>query len=340
MAEKNNGTSYEGIMHALKAGNYAPVYVLMGEEPYFIDKIMAYIVAHALQPEERDFNQHIVFGADATEAQVVDMARAYPMMAARRLVVVKEAQNLKGGGALAKYLRQPVPTTILVLCYKGSKVEKGILAAAKSSALIFESKKKRDYELVEFITSYLKVKGASIENKAACMVADHIGSDLSRLTSELDKLVIALTEHERRITPERVEALIGVSKDFNVYELKNAIVNKDVFKANQIIKYFDNNPKAGSLYSVMPVLFNYFQNLMIAHYAPDKRNENALASYLDLPRSWAVKEYLAGLRNYSAGKVFAIIHKIKEIDAASKGIHNVSTSAGDLAKEMLFFILH
>ena len=327
-------------MRALKAGNFSPIYILMGDEPYFLDKITDYIADNVLQPEERDFNQSVVFGSDVTAAQVVDLAREFPMMATHRVVIVKEAQSLKNADLLVKYLATPVPSTILVLCYKGGKVDRSVLAKAKTSGIVFESKKKRDYELPDFIMGYLKLRGVTIDNKSASMIAEHIGADLSRLTSELEKVMISLPENDRRITPDVVEQQIGVSKDFNVFELKNAIVTKNIFKANQIIKYFDNNPKAGSLYSFVPLLFNYFQNLMIAHYAPEKNNENALANYLELKSSWAAKEYITGMRNYSATKVLNIIHMIKVTDAKSKGIGNVSTSTGDLAKELLFFILH
>lgn len=312
----------------------------MGDEPYFLDKITDYIADNVLQPEERDFNQSVVFGSDVTAAQVVDLAREFPMMATHRVVIVKEAQSLKNADLLVKYLATPVPSTILVLCYKGGKVDRSVLAKAKTSGIVFESKKKRDYELPDFIMGYLKLRGVTIDNKSASMIAEHIGADLSRLTSELEKVMISLPANDRRITPDVVEHQIGVSKDFNVFELKNAIVTKNIFKANQIIKYFDNNPKAGSLYSFVPLLFNYFQNLMIAHYAPEKNNENALANYLELKSSWAAKEYITGMRNYSATKVLNIIHMIKVTDAKSKGIGNVSTSTGDLAKELLFFILH
>ena len=305
-----------------------------------MDKITDYIADNVLQPEERDFNQSVVFGSDVTAAQVVDLAREFPMMATHRVVIVKEAQSLKNADLLVKYLATPVPSTILVLCYKGGKVDRSVLAKAKTSGIVFESKKKRDYELPDFIMGYLKLRGVTIDNKSASMIAEHIGADLSRLTSELEKVMISLPENDRRITPDVVEQQIGVSKDFNVFELKNAIVTKNIFKANQIIKYFDNNPKAGSLYSFVPLLFNYFQNLMIAHYAPEKNNENALANYLELKSSWAAKEYITGMRNYSATKVLNIIHMIKVTDAKSKGIGNVSTSTGDLAKELLFFILH
>lgn len=312
----------------------------MGDEPYFLDKITDYIADNVLQPEERDFNQSVVFGSDVTAAQVVDLAREFPMMATHRVVIVKEAQSLKNADLLVKYLATPVPSTILVLCYKGGKVDRSVLAKAKTLGIVFESKKKRDYELPDFIMGYLKLRGVTIDNKSASMIAEHIGADLSRLTSELEKVMISLPANDRRITPDVVEQQIGVSKDFNVFELKNAIVTKNIFKANQIIKYFDNNPKAGSLYSFVPLLFNYFQNLMIAHYAPEKTNENALANYLELKSSWAAKEYITGMRNYSATKVLNIIHMIKVTDAKSKGIGNVSTSTGDLAKELLFFILH
>ncbi len=327
-------------MRALKAGNFSPIYILMGDEPYFLDKITDYIADNVLQPEERDFNQSVVFGSDVTAAQVVDLAREFPMMATHRVVIVKEAQSLKNADLLVKYLATPVPSTILVLCYKGGKVDRSVLVKAKTSGIVFESKKKRDYELPDFIMGYLKLRGVTIDNKSASMIAEHIGADLSRLTSELEKVMISLPANDRRITPDVVEQQIGVSKDFNVFELKNAIVTKNIFKANQIIKYFDNNPKAGSLYSFVPLLFNYFQNLMIAHYAPEKNNENALANYLELKSSWAAKEYITGMRNYSATKVLNIIHMIKVTDAKSKGIGNVSTSTGDLAKELLFFILH
>lgn len=340
MAEKTTGTTYDSIMRALKAGNFSPIYILMGDEPYFLDKITDYIADNVLQPEERDFNQSVVFGSDVTAAQVVDLAREFPMMATHRVVIVKEAQSLKNADLLVKYLATPVPSTILVLCYKGGKVDRSVLAKAKTSGIVFESKKKRDYELPDFIMGYLKVRGVTIDNKSASMIAEHIGADLSRLTSELEKVMISLPANDRRITPDVVEQQIGVSKDFNVFELKNAIVTKNIFKANQIIKYFDNNPKAGSLYSFVPLLFNYFQNLMIAHYAPEKTNENALANYLELKSSWAAKEYITGMRNYNATKVLNIIHMIKVTDAKSKGIGNVSTSTGDLAKELLFFILH
>ncbi len=342
MAEKKTGISYEQIMKDLKARKFAPVYVLMGDEPFYIDKICDYISENVLKPEERDFNQTVLFGADTTASQIADMCKGYPMMAEHRVVVVKEAQNLKNLEALEKYLEKPVGSTILVYCHKNGSIDrrKKFVPHAEKVGVVFESKKLYDRQLPAFIETYLKARKATIEPKATQMIADHIGADLHRLTSELDKLLISLPETDRRVTPEIVEKEIGVSKDFNPFELRNAIINRDVFKANQIIKYFDSNPKSGSLYALLPMLFSYFQNLMIAYYAPNKQNENEFAKFLDLRGTWGLRDYIAGMRNYSGVKVMAIIDKFKEIDAKSKGLDNPYTSAGELMKELIFFILH
>lgn len=347
MAEKKYGPSYETIMRDLEARQFAPIYILMGEEPYYIDRIADYIADHALDEAERDFNQTIVFGSDITAAQVADMARRYPMMAERQVVMVKEAQNLRSLEPLAKYAEKMTPTTILVLCHKNGTPDKRKKAnstllslAEKGGGVIFESRKKNERELPAFIDSYLKDKNATIDYKASQMIADHIGADLSRLSSELDKVLISLPKDKRRITPEIVEREIGVSKEFNSYELKAAIVNRNVYKANQIVKYFDNNQKAGSIYSILPLLFNYFQNLMIAYYAPNRTDEKSLAQHLEIKQAWMAQEYITGMKNYSGMKTLQIISKLREIDAKSKGIENPNTSQGELMKELIFFILH
>lgn len=342
MAEKRPTVGFDQIMKDLKARRFSPIYILMGDESYYIDKISDYIADNVLQPEEKDFNMSILFGADTNGSQVADLSRGYPMMSEHRVVIVKEAQNLKGLEALEKYLDHPVTSTILVLCHKNGTIDrrKKILMKAESLGVVFESKKKKDYELPGFIEGYLKLQNATIDNKSAVMMADHIGSDLNRLTSELDKVLISLPENDRRITPEIVERQVGVSKDFNAFELRNAIVQRDVLKANQIINYFDKNPKAGSIFAFLPLLFNYFQNLMIAYYAPVKNDEKAVASFLELSSVWGVKDYLVGMRNYSGVKTMHIINKIREIDAKSKGLDNPNTPVGDLMKELIFFILH
>ena len=315
----------------------------MGDESYYVDKIADYIADNVLEPDDRDFNQTIIFGADTTAAQIADLCRGYPVMPSPfRVVIVKEAQNLKSLDALERYFEKPLSSTILVICYKNGTIDKRkkVVGKAQAVGVVFESKKKRDYELPAFIETYLKNKHVAIDPKSCSMIAEHIGADLSRLISELDKVMISLPEDNRRVTPEIVEREIGVSKDFNVFELKTAIIERDVFKANQIVKYFDKNPKAGSLFSCLPLLYSYFQALMVAFYAPDRNNDNNLAAYLELKSVWGIKDYRVGMRNFTAMKTLQILSKIREIDAKSKGLDNLNTPTGDLMKELIFFILH
>ena len=342
MAETKSDT-FEGIMADLKAGKYLPLYYLMGDEPYYIDKIADFIAEHALKPEERDFNQTIMFGSDVNAAQVADVARRYPMMAERQVVIVKEAQNIKQTDQLEKYFKQPMASTVLVMCHKNGTVDgrkREYVKAIKQAGLLYESKKLRERDLLPFIEKYLSAREVSIDPKSSQMIADAIGADLSRLTGELDKVILSLPEQSRRVTPQIVEDQIGVSKDFNAFELRDAIVNRNVYKANQIIKYFDENPKAGSIYAFLPMLFNFFQNLIIAFYSPNRQSQEAVAEWLELRSSWAAKDYMTGMRNFSAMKVMQIIDKIREIDAKSKGLDNPNTPPGELMKELIFYILH
>ncbi len=334
--------TYESIMRELKDGKFRQVYYLHGEESYYIDMIADYIAEHALTPEERDFNQTIFFGSDVTASQVADTCRRYPMMSERQVVILKEAQNMKNTEALEKYLKQPLKSTVLVVCHKNGKIDgrkREFVKTIQQAGILFESAKLRERDLPPFIEKYLADKNASIDPKSTQLVADAIGPDLSRLTSELDKLLISLPENNRRVTPQIVEDQIGVSKDFNGFELRDAIVNRNVFKANQIMYYFDKNPKAGSIYSFLPMMFNYFQNLMLAYYAP-KKTQEGVAEWLELRSPWAAKDYMTGMRNYSGSKVMQIIDKMREIDAKSKGLDNPNTPAGELMKELIFFVLH
>lgn len=336
------GKTFQDIMKDLKARRFSPIYILMGEEAYYIDQITNYIAENVLTPAEQDFNLNICFGADVSAVQVTDMAKRFPMMAEYQVVIVKEAQNIHSLDALEKYLKNPAKTTILVWCHKNGKIDarKKVISLAETHGVVFESKKLKEYQLAGFMQNYLAAKKITIEPKATQMMADHIGADLSRLTSELDKVALSLSENDKRITPDIVEKEVGVSKNFNTFELRDAIVNRNVFKANQIVNYFDSNPKAGSLYSFLPLLFSYFQNLMIVFYSPNNKSESDIAQILGLKNNWGAKEYIIGMRNYSARKTMDIIAKIREVDAKSKGLNNVSTGAGDLMKEVIFFILH
>ena len=342
MAETKNVT-YSSIMKELQSGQFRPVYYLMGEESYYIDKICDYIAEHALQPEERDFNQTIMFGSDVNASQIADAARRYPMMAERQVVIAKEAQNLKNTDALEKYIKQPLTSTVLVICHKNGKIDgrkRELVKAIQQAGVLFESQKLKERDLPTFIENYVKQKNAAIDPKSTQLIADAIGADLSRLVSELEKVLLSLPEENKKITPQVVEDRIGVSKDFNGFELRDAIVNKNVFKANQIVNYFEKNPKAGSIYSFLPMLFNYFQNLMLAYYCPEKGSQERVAEWLELRSPWAAKDYMTGMRNFTAMKTMQIISKLREIDAKSKGLDNPNTPPEELMKELIFFILH
>lgn len=350
--------TFKSIMDDLKARKFRPVYYLHGDESYYIDLICDYIAEHVLAPEERDFNQTVFFGSDVTASQVADAARRYPMMADYQVVIVKEAQNLKQTDALEKYMKNPLQSTILVICHKNGKIDgrkREYVKTIQNAGILFESSKLRERDLPSFIESYVREKHATIDQKSIQLIAESIGADLSRLTSELDKLIIALTPHSYTsdadsqhqsspaplaITPQLVEDHIGISKDFNGFELRDSLINRNVFKANQIINYFDKNPKTGSIYMLLPMIFNYFQNLMLAYYCPQRNSQEAVAQWLDLRSPWAAKDYMTGMRNYTAVKVMQIIGKLREIDAKTKGLDNPNTPAGDLMKELIFYILH
>jgi DNA polymerase-3 subunit delta len=330
-------------MSELKARHFKPIYYLMGDESYYIDKISDWIAENVLQPEERDFNQTVLFGSDVNASQIVDAAKRYPMMSEYQVLIVKEAQNVKNVEPLEKYLKAPMSSTILVMCHKNGTIDgrkREYVKTIQQAGVLFESKKLRERDLPAFIEQYLKTRGASIDPKSTQMIADAIGADLNRLTSELGKVLLGLPEQDRRVTPQVVEAQIGVSKDFNAFELRDAIVNRNILKANQIIKYFDENPKAGGLYALLPMLFNFFQNLMLSYYCPQKNSQEALAQWLDMKSPWGVRDYMTGMRNYSGMKVMQIISKIREIDAKSKGLDNPNTPPGELMKELIFFTLH
>lgn len=342
MPEKKTTQSFDAIMRELKAGHFLPVYVLMGDESYYIDQISDYIQNHVLKPDQQAFDQIVVYGLDTNAAQLTDLAMQYPMTAPVRVIIVKEAQGMKSIEKLEKYVKNPQPKTILVICYKNGTINRRtkFMSGVEKVGLVFESKKLREWQLPGYVQSYLSKRKVAIDEKSANMIAESIGADLSRLHSELDKLLISLPEDNRCVSPEMVERNIGVSKDFNAFELRSAIVNKDVFKANQIIKYFDNNPKAGSVYSFLPLLFNFFQNLMLAYYAPNRIDKQSVANYIELKSLWGVTDYMTGMRNYSGRKTLQILDKIRETDTKSKGLDNPNTSTGDLMKELIFYILH
>ena len=341
MAKKDTH-QHVAILQDIRETRFKPVYLLMGDESYYIDLICDAIIANALNETERDFNQTILYGADVDDfALVVNAAKRFPMMAERQLIVVKEAQNIKGIDNLSYYLQKPLMSTILVICYKnGTLRNKKIIAGIESIGVVYESKKLYDNQLPAFINNYVAAKSLSIEPKAVSMLADFVGNDLSRLSGELDKLAISLPEGSMRITPETVERNVGISKDFNNYELLNAIISRNASKVAQIVQYFEHNPKNNPLVVTISVLFNFFSNLMLCYYSPDK-SESGIMKELNLRSSFQARDYLAAMRSYNAFKCIDIIALLRQYDARSKGIGSgASSNDGDLLKELVFKILY
>ena len=333
--------SCDDILKALRAKQYRPIYYLMGEESYYIDLIADYIIDNVLSETEKEFNLTVVYGADVDIATVINAAKRYPMMSEYQVVIVKEAQAIRNMEELSFYLRKPLNSTILVICHKHGTLDKRkkLAAEVEKVGILFESKKIKDSQLPAFINSYMKRKGIDMEPKASAMLADFVGTDLSRLTGELEKLIITLPAGQKRVTPEQIEKNIGISKDYNNFELRSALVEKDILKANKIIKYFEENPKTNPIQMTLSLLFNFYSNLMLSYYSPEK-TEQGIASWLGLKSPWAARDYLTAMRRYNGVKTMQIIGEIRYADAKSKGINNASMSDGDILRELVFKILH
>lgn len=342
MAKKaTSSVTHESIVRDVRAGNIAPVYYLMGEESYYIDRICDFLVDTLLKPEERDFNLITLFGAETDTVAVRHAAMGFPMGAERLVVVVKEAQNLKDIEQLEPYLKQPQASTVLIVCHKNGTIDrrKGVVKLIEKNGVLFESVKMRDYQLPAWISQYLRRKRLAIEPAAAEMLAAYVGADLNRLAGELDKLIIALPENRSEVTPELIGQHIGVSKEFNIFELTDALGRKDVVRVNRIANYFDKNPKQNPIQKTLPALFRYFSNLMLAYYSPDK-SKGGIASWLEVSEWQVEKNILPAMRMYTGKKVMGIIGQIRRTDARSKGVDNPFIAPGELMKELLFFILH
>lgn len=333
--------TYEGIIRELQAKQYRPVYYLMGDEAFYIDKIADYIIDNVLTDTEKEFNQTILYGADVDAATIINAAKRYPMMSEYQVIVVKEAQAVHNMEELVFYLQKPLKSTILVLCHKHGSLDKRkkLAAEIEKVGVLYESKKLKDAQLPAFIAAYIKQKGFDIDQKATAMLAEFVGTDLSRLVGEIEKLIITSSENSTKITPEQIEKNIGISKDYNNFELRSALVEKDVLKANKIVKYFEENPKTNPIQMTLSLLFGFYSNLMMAYYAPEK-SEQGIAAFLGLKSSWQAREYMAAMRKYSGIKTMQIISEIRTTDAKSKGVENSSLSDGDLLRELVFKILH
>lgn len=340
MAKKES--TFDDICKEIISGKFYPIYFLMGEEPYFIDKITDLLISRVVPEEQKDFNQIILYGADTDAVSIINAARRFPMMSDYQIVVVREAQLVRDIDLIVNYVKRPLESTILVLNYKYKTLDRrrSLASMVEKTGILYESKKIPDYKITAYISALLQKRSMSVDPKAVQMLSECLGNDLCRLDKELDKLGIIMAEKGlKRVTPELVEKNIGVSREFNNFELIRAISVKDVLKANRIIQYFEKNPKNNPIQMTLPVLFNYFSNLLICYYSKDK-SESGLMAALGFRASFQVKDYVAGMRNYSAMKVFNLISDIRTTDAKSKGVENVSITDSDLLRELLYKILH
>lgn len=339
--KKPTTEAYASVVRDVRAGNFKPVYLLMGEEAFYIDRLANLIVNAALKPEERDFNLLTYFGGETDIDTVITAAKGYPLGAGHLVVLVREGHRLQKLERLEFYLRQVQPSTILVVCHPSGSVDRRqkYVSMIEKVGLIFESNRLYDSQLPAFIAGYLKEKNVTVDPAASSLLSDFVGADLSRMAGELDKLCIALPETEKHISPQFVQSHVGLSKDYNVFELQEALGVKDVLKVMQIASCFEKNPKANNIQMILPFLYKYFSQLMLAYYAPDK-SERGLAAWLDM-RDWQVRRnIMPAMKHYSASKVMHIITALRRTDARSKGVGNSSTTPGELMRELLFFILH
>ena len=334
--------TFEKIMTELKKKQYRPIYFLMGKEPYYMDVISDYIAENTLAEHEKTFNQVILYGKDTTVYAILDAAKRFPMMAERQVVIVKEAQNMKEIDKLQSYVEKPLKSTILVINYKYDTLDKRlkIYKALDQSkeAVVFESKVLYDNQVPGWINSYLTERGYGIVPAASVLLTEYLGTDLSKVVNELNKLIITLPVNEKKITLEHIEQNIGISKDYNVFELQKALGEKNVLKANRIINYFSRNPKDNPMVMVISSLHSYFVKILTYHYLLDK-SQVMVASALKI-NPFFVREYEAAARKYSASKITQIISIFREYDLKSKGVGSSAASDSDLMREMIFKILH
>jgi DNA polymerase-3 subunit delta len=334
----------QDVLKELKKKHFAPLYLLHGDEPFFIDKVTDFIEENALPVADRSFNQYILYGKDLTVPSLLSYAKRFPMMSERQLILVKEAQGIQGieqkemQAALEAYAKNPLPSTVLVLAFKDSVDERRTwVKAFDQQGILMSSKKMYDNKIPDWIIDYCHESGVKISPKAVQMILENVGNDLKRIASEIDKIIINLKVNEE-INASVVERFVGISKEYNYFEFQKSLIQKDVLKANQIVNFFASNPKDNPLAPIILLLFNFFSKVLLAHTTSDKSEKN-LAAVLGV-NPFFVKDYIQTLRHYSLPKVVQIIHEIKEIELQAKGIDSVSSPDSEKLKELTFKILH
>jgi DNA polymerase-3 subunit delta len=332
--------SYEEVISDLKKRIFKPVYFLAGEEPYYIDLIINYIEDKILPEDEKAFNQIIVYGDDTSIAEIIDTARRFPMMSSHQVLIVKEAQSLKKIEDLILYLEKPLLSTLLVFSYKYKTIDKRtkLFKVIETHGLYFESLKLRDYQIPPWIDKYLMTKGIKTDPSASAMLTEYLGTDLHKIVNELDKLIITLPATKPVITTSLIEKNIGISKDYNNFELQKAIGEKNILKANMIVQYFAKNPKDNPITLSISSLFAFFSKLLTYHYLTDKSKNNVAAMLKVNP--FFVKDYETSAMKYNVIKTVQVISLLRTYDMRSKGYGDPGTEPGDLLKELVYRILH
>ena len=341
MAVKKDTLSYIEICNDIAKGKFQPIYVLMGEESYYIDRIEDLIVSKALTPDEREFNLTIAYGLDTDVRTLMNACKRYPIMSQYQVVIMREAQNNKELDLLRLYAEKPLESTVLIICHKHSNIKAPEFIKelkAKQTGVVFESKKISENSVGQIITDYVNSKGGKIDSKATAMLKDFVGTDLSRIFGEVDKLHLILPDNNKHITPEIIERNIGISKDFNNFELEDAIRNKNALKANQIINYFEKNPKSNPTVLTIGLLFSFFSNLLLSRTAKVK-TEQGIMDAIGTKSPYRAKMFIEAMKYYSTAGCVNIIGYLREFDTKSKGI-NSRQNEYQLLRELIYKILH
>lgn len=344
---RDSAARYRELSASVKRGEVSPLYLLMGEEPYFID-LLGSQLAEVLPEEDRPFGLVVVYGKDSEAGAVINLCRQMPMTGGRRMVIVREAQHLKNIEQLSLYVKSPSPSTILVLCHKGKNLDKRqqLYKHFLARGEVFESAVSRDYEIGPWIEDYVRSLGLSIDHKSLAMLADYLGTDISKIANELGKLLTYLPQGTKTITAEDIEHNIGISKDFNNFELTRALSGRDMAKAMLIAEHFARNPKDNPLLVTLGTMFNHFQRIFIVNYLrwSSKRKGTSMPSDMEMVRmlklsnTFFLKEYTEAASRYPNSKVFAILGMIREYDLKGKGMNAGQAGEGELLRELLLKI--
>jgi DNA polymerase-3 subunit delta len=334
------------ILSDLQKKIYRPIYLLMGEEPYFIDQISDYMASHILTEEERSFNQLILYGKDINAVQLIETARRFPMMSAQQVIIVREAQQMKDIDMLEVYAKTPMPSTILAICYKGKSVDKrkGFYKTVSKTGEVLETAQLYDNEVAAWVTAHLKEKKGTIDATASAILVEYLGNDLSKIAHELDKLFTLLPEDNKHITREHIEKNIGISRDYNVFELNKALSQRNSQKAFRIVQHFSKNPNDNPVVLTLGTLFTHFLKILKFHLLKRKYQgasppAGEMAALLGV-NPYFVRDYEEAARNYSAAKTAAIISLLREYDMRSKGRNNGAADHGELLRELVAKILY